>query len=165
MPILFFSGHCYDPAMIDEAGRTRNTEAADTVVRGVSRLMHDLGETCLSEFTLKTGRRVDLIALNRKGAFTVIEVKTSVADYRSDNKWHDYLDFCDRFYFAVPMAFPIEILPPECGLMVADGYGSEILRESADGNMNASRRKALTLRFARTAATRLMRLNDPPADG
>ena len=148
--------------MVEELERTRNTETAEIVVRGVSRLMHHLGETCLSEFTLKTGRRVDLIALDRKGAFTVVEVKSSVADFRSDNKWHEYLEFCDRFYFAVPMDFPTDILPTECGLMVADGYGSEILRESQPGSMNATRRKALTLRFARTAATRLMRLSDPP---
>ena len=77
---------------------------------------------------------------HRKGAFTVVEVKTSVADYRSDGKWHEYLEFCDRFFFAVPPDFPRDILPPECGLKVADGYGSEILRESAPGTMNASRR-------------------------
>jgi len=148
--------------MVEERERTRNTEAAEAVVRGVSRLMHHLGESCLTEFTLKTGRRVDLIAIDRKGAFTVIEVKSSVADFRSDNKWHEYLDFCDRFYFAVPLDFPIDILPAECGLMVADGYGSEILRESPPSSINAARRKALTLRFARTAATRLVRLSDPP---
>ena len=140
--------------MIDEAGRTRNTEAADTVVRGVSRLMHDLGETCLSEFTLKTGRRVDLIALNRKGAFTVIEVKTSVADYRSDNKWHDYLDFCDRFYFAVPMAFPIEILPPECDSV----YAGPVRRAMRAATANVAQR----CRWAREAALRMAPLRRLP---
>lgn len=151
--------------MTDGTARTRNTEAADTVVRGVSRLMHDRGETCLNEFTLETGRRVDLIALDRKGVFTVVEVKSSVADFRADSKWQDYLEFCDRFYFAVPLNFPTDILPADCGLMVADGYGSEILRESPPGGMNASRRKALTLRFARTAAQRLMQVNDPALEG
>ena len=148
--------------MSDDNERTRNTEPAETVVRGVSRLMHQRDETCLSEFTLKTGRRVDVIALDRKGLFSVVEVKSSVADFRSDNKWHEYLEFCDRFYFAVPMEFPAEILPTDCGLMIADNYGAEILRESSPGSMNASRRKALTLRFARSAASRLMGINDPP---
>lgn len=146
--------------MIDDVERTRNTETAEAVLRGVSRLMLNLGETCLSEFTLRTGRRVDLIALNTKGAFTVVEVKSSIADFRADNKWQEYLDFCDRFYFAVPMEFPTDILPSECGMIVADGYGAEILRGSPAGSMNASRRKALTLRFARAAATRLMRAGD-----
>lgn len=146
--------------MIDDVERTRNTETAEAVVRGVSRLMLNLGETCLNEFTLRTGRRVDLIALDNKGAFTVVEVKSSIADFRSDNKWQEYLDFCDRFYFAVPIEFPTDILPSECGLIVADGYGAEILRDSPAGSMNASRRKALTLRFARAAATRLMRASD-----
>ena len=148
--------------MSDDNERTRNTEPAETVVRGVSRLMHQRDETCLSEFTLKTGRRVDVIALDRKGLFSVVEVKSSVADFQSDNKWHEYLEFCDRFYFAVPMEFPAEILPTDCGLMIADNYGAEILRESSPGSMNASRRKALPLRFARSAARRLMGINDPP---
>lgn len=148
--------------MSDYDERTRNTEPAETVVRGVSRLMQQRDETCLSEFTLKTGRRVDVIALDRKGLFSVVEVKSSAADFRSDNKWHEYLEFCDRFYFAVPMEFPTEILPTDCGLMLADNYGAEILRESSPGSMNASRRKALTLRFARSAASRLMAINDPP---
>ena len=151
--------------MSDDTEQKRNTEAADTVVRGVSRLMHDRNESCLSEFTLKTGRRVDIIALDRKGHFTIVEVKSSVADFRSDNKWREYLNFCDSFYFAVPIEFSKDILPTECGLMVADGYGSEIVRESPLGSMNPSRRKALTLRFARTAATRLRRLSDPAVDG
>lgn len=141
---------------------TRNTEVAEAVMRGVSRLLRNMGETCLTEFTLRTGRRVDVIALGRQGAVTVIEVKSSVADFRADNKWQEYLDFCDQFYFAVPMDFPTEILPTACGLIVADGYGSEILRESPKGKMNAARRKALTLRFARAAATRLVRFTDPP---
>lgn len=150
--------------MSEDEERTRNTEAAEAVVRGVSRLMRDRDESCLTEFTLRTGRRVDVIALDRKGLFTVVEVKSSVADFRSDNKWHEYLEFCDRFYFAVPMEFPTDILPAECGLMVADGYGAEVLRESPSGSMNAARRKALTLRFARTAATRLTRASDPSMD-
>lgn len=148
--------------MAEQTEITRNTEAADAVVRGVSRLMHNLGETCLSEFTLQNGRRVDVITLDRKGVFTVVEVKTSVADFRADAKWQEYLEYCDRFYFAVPLTFPTEILPAECGLMVADGYGSEILRESPLDTMNAARRKALTLRFARAAAQRLMHTLDPP---
>jgi hypothetical protein len=162
VPILFLWLPCYGQGMIDTVDRTRNTETAEAVVRGVSRLMLHLGETCLNEFTLRTGRRVDLIALDSKGAFTVIEVKSSVADFRADNKWPEYLDFCDRFYFAVPMEFPTDILPNECGLILADGYGAEIQRDSPIGSMNASRRKALTLRFARAASTRLMRLSDPP---
>ena len=150
--------------MSEDEERTRNTEAAEAVVRGVSRLMRDRDESCLTEFTLRTGRRVDVIALDRKGLFTVVEVKASVADFRADNKWHEYLEFCDRFYFAVPMEFPTDILPAECGLIVADGYGAEVLCESPSGSMNAARRKALTLRFARTAATRLTRVSDPSMD-
>ncbi len=150
--------------MLMDKDRGRNTDAAASVARGVSRLLRNMGETCLGEFTLRTGRRVDIIALDRHGAFTVVEVKTSAADFRADNKWREYLDFCDRFYFAAPMTFPVEILPEDCGLMIADGYGSEIVREAAAGGMKAARRRALTLRFARAASARLMRVNDPRLD-
>ena len=144
--------------------RSRNSEAAEAMARGITRLMRNRDETCLTEFTLKPGRRVDVITLDRKGLFTVIEIKSSISDFRSDNKWQEYLDFCDRFYFAVPLKFPTNILPTKNGLIIADGYSAEILRESTPRSMNAARRKALTLRFARTAATRLMRLTKPLID-
>ncbi len=150
--------------MRQETIKKRNTDAAEAVVRGVSRLFRDMGKTCISEFTLNTGRRVDILALDRKGAFTVVEVKSSVADYRADNKWHEYLPYCDQFYFAVPLDFPTDILPAECGLIVADAFGSEILRESPLGSVNAARRKAMTLRYARAAAIRLMHQKESPFD-
>ncbi len=131
------------------------------LARGVTRAMTQLGCACLSEFTLKSARRVDVIALDRKGLFTIVEIKTSVADFRSDRKWREYLPFCDHYYFAVPEDFPVDILPPDHGLIVADAYNAAIVREATPGTMNATRRKALTLRFARKAGSRLTQLTDP----
>ena len=131
------------------------------LARGVTRAMTQLGCACLSEFTLKSARRVDVIALDRKGNFTIVEIKTSVADFRSDGKWQEYLPFCDHYYFAVPEDFPVEILPPDQGLMIADAYTAAIVREATPGTMNAARRKALTLRFARKAGSRLSQFTDP----
>ncbi len=131
------------------------------LARGVTRAMTQLGCVCLSEFTLKSARRVDVIALDRKGLFTIVEIKTSVADFRSDGKWQEYLPFCDHYYFAVPEDFPLEILPPDHGLMIADAYTAAIVREATPGSMNAARRKALTLRFARKAGSRLVQFTDP----
>lgn len=137
----------------------RGADVARQVARGVGLLLRDLDADCLFEFTLRTGRRVDAIGLDRSGAFIIVEIKSSVADFRSDVKWREYAQFCDRFYFAVPMEFPAEILPEECGLIRADGYGGAIHREAPLAAMNAARRRALTLRFARAAATRLTRSN------
>ncbi|MEC7539024.1 MAG: MmcB family DNA repair protein, partial [Pseudomonadota bacterium] len=109
----------------------------------------------------KSGRRVDLIALDRKGIVTVVEIKSSVADYRSDKKWHEYLEYCDRFFFAVAADFPLEMLPETCGVILADGFGASVLREPPEGTFNAARRKALMLRFARTSAARLHKYIDP----
>ena len=92
---------------------------------------------------------------------TIVEVKSSVADYKSDGKWQEYLPFCDRFYFAVAADFPADLLPADCGIMIADAFGASVERDAPQGTLKASRRKALTLRFARTAATRLRRFNDP----
>ena len=125
------------------------------VTRGVARLLEDAGLEWLAEFKLATGRRVDLIGLGRGGAVTIVEVKTSIADYRGDSKWRDYLAWCDDFYFAVPPSFPRQILPAEQGLIVGDSFEAVIVRPAQAAPLHASRRKALTLRFARVAARRL----------
>lgn len=132
------------------------------VTRGVCRLFADMNHACVTELTLKNGRRADVVALDDKGLFTIVEVKVSVADFRGDRKWFDYLPFCDRFYFAAPIDFPLDILPSEAGVIAADAYGAAILRAATPGTMNPSRRKALTLRYARHAAHRLMREPPPP---
>ena len=142
------------------------TAAADerlaaALARGVSRTLRAHGGATLTEFTLRTGRRVDVIGVDDDGRVTIVEIKTSVADFRSDGKWPEYLDFCDYFYFAVPEDFPRELLPGECGLMVADAYEALILVPSEARPVNGSRRRALILRFARAAAQRLNAYTDP----
>jgi hypothetical protein len=134
---------------------------AQRLTRGVCRALGALGYAALTEFPLNSGRRVDVIAVNGAGETVIVEIKTSTADYRSDRKWSEYLEFCDAFYFAVPMAFPLALLPTDCGLMIADDYGAEILRRPAAQPMNGSRRRAQTLRLALTAMQRLGRLIDP----
>ena len=134
---------------------------AQRLSRGVCRSLGALGYATLTEFPLNSGRRVDVIAVNGAGETVIVEVKTSTADYRSDRKWNEYLEFCDAFYFAVPSAFPTALLPSECGLLIADDYGAEILRRPAAQPMNGSRRRAQTLRLALAAMQRLGRLVDP----
>jgi hypothetical protein len=134
---------------------------AQRLTRGVCRALGALGYAALAEFPLNSGRRVDVIAVNGAGETVIVEIKTSTADYRSDRKWNEYLEFCDAFYFAVPTAFPLALLPTDCGLMIADDYGAEILRRPAAQPMNGSRRRAQTLRLALAAMQRLGRLIDP----
>lgn len=138
-------------------------EITRAVTRGAARLLGDFGQGVLTEFSLATGRRVDVIGIDRSGIITVVEVKASVADFRGDRKWREYLDFCDRFFFAVATDFPRELLPVDenCGVIIADRFGAEILREPVLEKLAAARRKAVTLRFARTAAQRLQTLLDP----
>ena len=134
---------------------------AAALARGVSRTLGAHGGATLTEFTLRTGRRVDVIGVDDRGEITIVEIKTSVADFRSDGKWPEYLDFCDYFYFAVPEGFPRELLPDDCGVMVADAYEALILVPSEARPVNGSRRRALILRFARAAAQRLNAYTDP----
>lgn len=138
----------------------RISDTALAITRGVCRHLCDLGYEPLTEFQLKGGRRVDVAALNEKGRFIVIEVKSSVADFRSDGKWQEYLPHCDAFYFAVNEDFPLELLPDECGIIVADAFDAALVREAPDTGMNAARRKHQTLRFARAAAAKLRRAGD-----
>ena len=134
---------------------------AQRLARGVCRALGALGYAALTEFPLNSGRRVDVIAVNGAGDTVIVEIKTSTADYRADRKWSEYLEFCDAFYFAVPAAFPLALLPTDCGLMVADDYGAEILRRPTAQPMNGSRCRAQTLRLALAAMQRLGRLVDP----
>jgi len=135
--------------------------AATDICRGVCRHLSDLGYSVLTEFRLTSQRRVDVIGLGKGGVFVVVEIKSSVGDFQADAKWPDYRPFSDRLYFAVANGFPIALLPPNCGIMIADAYNAVIFRDSPELKMNAARRKTQILRFAQTAADRLHRLSDP----
>lgn len=129
---------------------------AHRLARGVCRMLADHGYRSLCELSLSNGRRADVFALDRRGGILIVEIKTSLADYRADGKWPEYLAACDLFAFAVPETFPVDVLPPEPGLIVADAYGGVFVRSpQVNAPLAAARRKALTLRFARTAAARL----------
>jgi hypothetical protein len=134
------------------------------LARGVCRVLSQLGFACLVEFPLANGRRVDVLALGKAGELIVVEVKSSVADFRADRKWASYKDYSDRLYFAVPNEFPSLLIPEDCGLIVADAFGAAILRHGTTVPLAAARRRAMTLKFAQTAALRLRRHVDPEAD-
>jgi hypothetical protein len=144
--------------------------AAD-VVRGVSRMFmrHDL--LSIAEVPLGNGRRVDLFALSAKGLVTIVEIKVSKADLLGDGKWTDYLDYCDRFFWAVPQGFDLALLdrtmmqPERTGLIVADRYDAAIVREPVSTPLSPARRKVETLRFARRAARRLLTSIEIEDDG
>ena len=139
---------------------------ASEVARGVTRLFcrHDLFAMC--EVPLPNGRRADLMAVGPRGEFTIVEIKVSRADLVGDQKWTDYFDYCDRFFWAVPQSLAVlleeeRFLPQEAGLLVADRYDAVIMREPSSRPMAPARRKAETLRFARRAARLLSAQFDP----
>lgn len=129
-------------------------ETTGVVTRGAAKLLGALGYAPLCEVCLPNGRRADLMALGPKGEIAIVEVKSSLEDYRSDRKWGEYLPFCDAFYFAVSPEFPREILADGPGLIVADGFGGAVLAEAPIAPLVPARRKALTLAFGRLAAMR-----------
>jgi hypothetical protein len=129
---------------------------AQGIARGVLRLLQAHDFSGLQEMSLGNGRRADIVALGRDGEIRIIEIKSSVADFRSDSKWPDYQPFCDRMYFAVAEEFPQALIPADTGLIVADPYGGAIIREAPEQKLAAARRKAICLRFARLAASRLL---------
>lgn len=132
------------------------------ITRGVCRHLANTGHAVLTEVKLPNRRRADIMALDADGRVLVVEVKSTLADYRADGKWREYLPYCDTFAFAVAETFPLDVLPPECGLMVADPFGAEVVRLMALAPLHPARRRAMTLRFARLAGERLQRLVDPP---
>jgi hypothetical protein len=141
----------------------RQSETALMIARGVRRLLRARGFSSLTELSLIDGRRADIAAVNREGEVLIVEVKSSSADLRGDRKWRDYAASCDRLYFAISEKTPAELMPLEAGLIVADPYGAEIVREAELKRMAPASRRALLLSFAQAAADRLHRLADPGA--
>lgn len=133
---------------------TTRPETTAAVTRGAARLLTALGYAPLAEVTLPNGRRADLMALGPKGQLFIVEVKSGLEDFRTDQKWHEYQPYCDAFAFAVAPEFPREVLPEEPGLIVADGFGGALLREASPVPLAGARRKALTIAFGRLAALR-----------
>jgi len=140
----------------------RQSPAALKVRRGVGRLLRDLGAAVVPELILGSGRRADLVAIDERGEVTIVEIKSCLADYRADAKWHHYLAACDRFYFATTPETG-DVFPPEEGLIVTDGYEAEVVREARVRSLPAPARRAMTLRIAQTAARRLHEIEDPAA--
>ncbi|WP_299967024.1 MmcB family DNA repair protein [uncultured Roseobacter sp.] len=131
------------------------------LARGVARVLSSHGFASVEELVPARGLRVDVMGLGPKGEIWVIECKSGRADYRSDHKWHGYLDWCDRFFWAVDVDFPTELLPDDTGLIIADAYGGEVVRMAPEDRLPAARRKVMVQKFATTAARRLQLTRDP----
>lgn len=140
----------------------RQSPVAAEIQRGTLRLLARLGFAAVTELPLPNGRRADVVALSRKGELWIVEIKSSLEDFRTDQKWPEYRDFSDRLLFAVKPEFPSEILPSETGLILADRYSGEVVREAPEHKLSGGRRKAMTQLFARAAAFRLTLVLDPP---
>jgi hypothetical protein len=148
------------PALVVPADG-RQSETALMVARGSARLLLSLGFCCVSELALPSGRRADLVALGGSGEIWIVEIKSSVADFRADRKWEDYRLHCDRLFFATTLEVPCEIFPPGTGLIVADAFGGSIVCEAPEHRLPAATRKGMLLRFGQAAALRLQSLVDP----
>jgi hypothetical protein len=139
----------------------RQSPTARKVARGTTRLLHSLGFSVVSEMSLASGRRADLVALGSDGEVWIVEIKSSVADVRADRKWIDYRLHCDRLFFATTLDVPCRLFPPDTGLILADAFGASIVCEAPEHRLHAATRRNLTLAFARAAALRLSALADP----
>jgi hypothetical protein len=141
---------------VTEAPERSRPEITLALARGVQRMLVDRNYAPVLELTLGNGRRADVAALGPKGEILIVETKSGVEDFVVDFKWPDYRDYCDAFYFAVTVDFPRALIPEDVGLIVADGFGGEIVREAPRHPLAGARRKAVTLQFARVAAARLL---------
>jgi hypothetical protein len=147
------------PARLPVDGR--QSERALAIRRGVCRRMRAEGLALIPEVTLRSGRRADLVGLAADGIITIIEIKSSIEDFRADGKWQDYCLHCDHFFFATGPHVPPEIFPPGVGLIVADSFGAEVLRPASCAKLPAATRKEMLIRISRTGAHRLHDLEDP----
>jgi hypothetical protein len=142
----------------------RQSPTAFAIFRGVGRLLETHGLAVVGEVALASGRRADVVGVGSRGEIWIVEIKSGLEDFRADQKWPEHRAFCDRLFFAVAPAFPLDVLPQDVGLIVADRYGGEILRTAAEHKLAGARRKAMTLRLFRTAAFRLQGVIDSGGD-
>lgn len=133
----------------------RQSARAMMVRRGLQILLNDMRHAALPELVLANGRRADLVTVSEKGEIWIIEIKTSVEDFRVDRKWPDYRSFCDRLFFATHKDVPLDIFPQDCGLLLSDGYGAHLMRDAPEHRLQPATRKAVMLTFARVGAQRL----------
>ena len=139
----------------------RQSPTALAVARGTQRLLVAHGMSCVAELPLASGRRADLVALRHDGELWIVEIKSSIEDFRVDQKWPEYRQHCDRLFFATAAHVPANIFPHDAGLIVADAYGAELLREAPEHRLHAATRRSMMLAFAHAAARRLQALADP----
>ncbi|MBO9406028.1 MmcB family DNA repair protein [Shimia sp. R9_1] len=138
-----------------------NLQPGQRLARGVSRHLRSHGFVSVEEFVPARGLRVDVMALGPKGELWVIECKSSREDFQTDKKWQGYLEWGDRYFWAVDTDFPTELLPEGTGLIFADAYDAEIIRMGPEGKLAPARRKKMIQKFAMDAARRLQRYRDP----
>lgn len=143
----------------------RQSEPALAVQRGVGRLFRQQNFSVLTELPLATGRRADVVGLGPAGELWIVEIKSSIEDFRTDAKWPDYRLSCDRFLFATHSGVPLDIFPEDAGLILADGFGAEIMRHAPEHRLTGATRKAMLLRFGQAAANRFHDLLDPDLTG
>jgi hypothetical protein len=141
----------------------RQSPHALSVARGVGRLMRARGFAMVASLPRSPGRSADIVALGPGGEMWIVEIKSSVEDFRVDQKWPDYRLSCDRLFFATHAGVPIDIFPEDAGLILADAYGAELVREAPEHRLAGATRKAMMIRFAQAAAHRLHGLIDPAA--
>jgi hypothetical protein len=139
----------------------RQSAAAQEIARGVTRLLADHGFNCLPEVVLPNGRRADLMGVSAAGRLWIVEVKSSIEDFRADQKWPEYQGYCDQLFFAVGLEFPLALLPETTGWIIADRFAAAFVRPAPDLKLAAARRKLLIVSLARQATGRLMHLADP----
>jgi|SaaInl5LU_22_DNA_1037371.scaffolds.fasta_scaffold48962_2 hypothetical protein len=137
------------------------SQAALDIRRGVTRYLNMQNIACIAEVPLPNKRRADLVAILKNGTIWIIEIKSGVADFKADNKWHEYKDYCDAFYFAVDADFPEALLPTDIGYIRADAFSADIIRTANHHKLSAARRSAIMRKFARTAAFRLTHHVEP----
>jgi hypothetical protein len=141
----------------------RQSETALMIARGTRRLLRAAGWRSITELALPSGRRADIVALGGDAAIAIVEIKSSLADFRADRKWQDYRLHSDQLFFAVSPDMPLDVLPPDTGLIVADAFGAGIVREAPVHRVAGATRRAMLMRFALAAADRLHALADPGA--
>lgn len=146
---------------MNEATDTLPPQAGQRLARGTARMLRAMGHAVVAEFVPARGLRVDLISIGPKGEVWIVECKSCRADFRADRKWSGYVEWCDRYFWAVDDDFPRDLLPEDSGLILADAFAAEVVRMAPEHRLAGARRARVVRDIGRAAALRLHRLADP----
>lgn len=109
----------------------RDTSISDRIKSQVGKYLKQKRRATYFELGLcKHGRlRADVFSISMSGHVVIVEVKSSVQDFKSDKKFHLYVEYANKLYFAMPNTVYDKVkdqIPKNIGVFIMTSDGEHI---------------------------------------